>query len=85
MPNSSELNNHHTCPNNQDSNLHKQTSSFYESDMTLGPLGLPEYSNLALQRVTVVKDGRYIDLGTSGLMLNIITPLQKFRHVSHIQ
>jgi hypothetical protein len=26
----------------------------------------------------VVKEGRYLDLGTSGLMLNIITPLQKF-------
>ena len=39
---------------------------------------MPEYSNLSLTRVTVVKEGRYLDLGTSGLMLNIITPLQKF-------
>ena len=50
----------------------------YEQNMTTGPLNVPEYSNLSLTRVTVVKEGRYLDLGTSGLMLNIITPLQKF-------
>ena len=50
----------------------------YEQNMTVGPLNVPEYSNLSLTRVTVVKEGRYLDLGTSGLMLNIITPLQKF-------
>ena len=50
----------------------------YEPNFHTGPLNVPEYSNLSLTRVTVVKEGRYLDLGTSGLMLNIITPLQKF-------
>ena len=53
-------------------------SGIYEQNLTTGPLNVPEYSNLSLTRVTVVKEGRYLDLGTSGLMLNIITPLQKF-------
>ena len=54
------------------------SSKIYDPNLTLGPLNVPEYSNLALTRVTMIKDGRYLDLGTSGLMLNIITPLQKF-------
>ena len=28
--------------------------------------------------MTTVKDRKYVDLGTTGLMFNIITPLQKF-------
>ena len=55
----------------------KQTK-YFQPNVSLGPLRVPEYSSLALQRVTVVKESRFIDLGPSGLMLNIITPLQKF-------
>ena len=54
------------------------SNQIYEPNITLGPLNVPEYSDLSLTRVTVIKEGRYLDLGTSGLMLNIITPLQKF-------
>ena len=53
-------------------------TSNYKSDTCLGPLKLPSFSCLSLNRVTVVKDRKYVDLGTTGLMLNIITPLQKF-------
>jgi hypothetical protein len=54
------------------------SNQIYEPNITLGPLNVPEYSDLSLTRVTVIKEGRCLDLGTSGLMLNIITPLQKF-------
>ena len=29
-------------------------------------------------KLAALKDGRYIEMGNTGLMLNIITPLQKF-------
>lgn len=64
--------------NNENKGPRVPTSGIYEQNLTTGPLNVPEYSNLSLTRVTVVKEGRYLDLGTSGLMLNIITPLQKF-------
>lgn len=52
--------------------------NFRESSFCLGPLRVPEYSNVKLQQVTVIKEDRFIVLGSSGLMLNVITPLQKF-------
>lgn len=53
-------------------------ASNYKPDTCLGPLKLPSFSCLALNQVTTVKDRKYVDLGTTGLMFNIITPLQKF-------
>lgn len=50
----------------------------YDPDLNLGPLCMPEYSDLSLTAVTTIKEGRYIELGTAGIMLNVITPLQKF-------
>lgn len=50
----------------------------YEPNLNLGPLKLPEYSEVSLTKVTEIKDGRDLILGPSGLMLNIITPLQKY-------
>ena len=44
-------------------------------NLNLGPLRLSPGDHL--QRVTSLKDG-YIEMGSTGLMLNVITPLQKF-------
>ena len=46
-------------------------------NVNLGPLLLPDYSSVILQKVTSLRNGN-IELGNLGLMLNIITPLQKF-------
>ncbi len=45
--------------------------------LNLGPLRLPSEHH-SEQRVTSLKDGGYIEMGSTGLMLNVITPLQKF-------
>jgi hypothetical protein len=39
---------------------------------------VPEYSSLTIHKLAVIKDGCSLELGNGGLMLNIITPLQKF-------
>jgi len=52
-------------------------NGIYEQNLTSGLLNVPEYSNLSLTKVTGIKEGRYLELGSSGLMLNIITPLKK--------
>lgn len=56
----------------------KQQKRVYEPDLNLGPLRMPDYSDLSLTPVTTIIEGRYIELGPTGLMINIITPLQKF-------
>lgn len=47
-----------------------------EKPLELGKVQLPPHSHLA--RVTAVRDKGVVEMGNSGLMLNIITPLQKF-------
>eukprot|EP00095_Tigriopus_kingsejongensis_P011831 maker-scaffold412_size179788-snap-gene-0.19 protein:Tk11831 transcript:maker-scaffold412_size179788-snap-gene-0.19-mRNA-1 annotation:"reverse transcriptase-like protein" len=53
----------------------KVPSQTKADDMYLGPMKLP--TEHITTRVATVKDN-YIEMGNAGLMLNIITPLQKF-------
>ena len=51
----------------------------YLTEDSLGPLKLPE--KITFEKVTTLKDRRFLQLGPHGLMITILTPLQKFRYV----
>ena len=49
----------------------------YLKENSLGPMKLPKKATF--EKVTSLKDGRFLQLGPHGLMVTILTPLQKFR------
>ena len=50
----------------------------FQKEDSLGPLKLPE--KITYEKVTTLKDKRFLQLGPHGLMVTILTPLQKFRY-----